>query len=135
MGKIKYTKGKSLKIINRTMKLMADGFNMGQIALKLNVPKKSLYRIISNDELMAAFKKKNKAVIDELNIKVAKKSLKSALKCLKDADYKELVLGSAILQDKTYPPTPGLTQYNIDKNVNIKWKGWEQPHSNDDDSV
>ena len=127
-----YSKKIKTEIVVKSYKLLADGLDVNKIAKKLKVPERTLYGFLASDTLFAEYKKKAKAVLDTKNIEIARKSLIEASKRLPEASVKDLIISSAILQDKVYPPLQQAQQINIgDRAVTIQYPNWKKPHNID----
>ncbi len=117
------------KLTLKAYDLVKQGDSVRQMAMKLRLPRQTLYDLISSDERWDAYKKSKKAVLDAKYAELAEKSALEATKRLKNPEgikYKDLVIGSAIAHDKAYPQPTALSQFNIgDKKVDIQWAGWD----------
>lgn len=118
---------KKKKLVTESMQLIIQGESYEKIALKLKVPKTTLRRYLANEDLYSEFLVIQKKAMAQMNIEASKRFLKEALKRLKEMKGKELVVSSAILQDKVFPPQP-IIQSKVeigDKKIEIVYPNWQ----------
>lgn len=117
-GEYRYrTKENKRVIVTKALDLAKKGESLTNVAIKLHVPRATLQRLLSSDELWADYKKKKQQVLSTQFSEVAQKASKEVLKRLKkqpgDIKAKDLSLISAIAYDKAYPFPTTLQQFNI----------------------
>ena len=135
MGKTGVKRGKYKRYLPRDKemiavkagKLTAEGLDITKIAKKLKVPWSTLKDIISNDVTFAIYKKRKRDVLETKMMTSLEKDLKAQEETRPKASHGALTMSLGTKWDKVYPPMPGLTQYNIGKDVDIEWKAWDKP--------
>lgn len=107
-------------VVERALNRIAKGESITGVALAMNMPRSTLRTLLSNDELYALYKTKQKQVLDSEFSKLALKSLKHAKTKLKASSYSQAVIGAAIAHDKTYPQHLIAQQINVgDKKIDV----------------
>jgi len=113
----KYSKRDKLEIYSKTLKLLSEGKSMARIALAIKVPRKTIYDLLSSDELFASYKKRQKEVLDveyaKLALQTAREARKRLLEAPEKLKFKDVVVAGAIAHDKIYPPFTQAQQFNI----------------------